>query len=782
MVGKLLARSLGLMLFTLAVVQFAISHYWSQSTSGRTSPAVTALIPLEQKVLYQSRCNFREETRAHNERVNRILCLKLSPKERSQRECSFRSVDHKLQEVVARGGYRGIVVAGTLDTRSWRGQWGRAVLERLARRGFLGVFHDPGQTSDVDRLQDHLYSARDVVSLVRVLRNRRALCLALGPADARLFRHFRSCFTWLDISMDPQRDPCYSAVYLDELEALRKMAHFVTAPDRGFHEKHLAGLEFDEVRYLRRNNAAVFSDDALSAMEELPSFWTVGANAISAGVSLYTVQYYRFHGWENYMGGAERYYVDLYRMFRDAAVPMVVYQCGTHAWARKSKGMWVLSLNRGDPQTTCEEQKHVFYDLVNGVSHLNIYSAFFDAPVLSASPSIGISHGVVWDNDMNTKIFMENYVTPAVKALDHIVSVDTNTLNHLQSLDYKKSYGFDFIPNYADLDEFHPPAGFKAKLESSDKVRICYPRRLYNPRGLGLVLDVLEDLLETYDNFEFCFLGRGDPPDTDKVAALVKKHSTRVFWHAADMQDMPMWYRRMDVTLVPTLYSEGTSLSLIEAMSTGNMIIATRVGGLSDLVLDSFNGLLISPRSSSLRHALVRAITDAKERNMLRRNALATAKVFSKRKWRERWERSVTRLLKRMGRPGLRPPRHSAHLCLVGIYVSGPALLESPKRLGRFIMDLLTTQSIMVFLGYDAILLPKKFGGLSAKVISRKMSFERLQFMTRRYFNTTDIDAPDVAIQHSTFRPPRAASTTFEYESLSTLPSAKAVIKACASL
>ena len=55
-----------------------------------------------------------------------------------------------------------------------------------------------------------------------------------------------------------------------------------------------------------------------------------------------------------------------------------------------------------------------------------------------------------------------------------------------------------------------------------------------------------------------------------------------------------------DVAVVPTLYSEGTSLSCIEAMCAASAVLVTGVGGLSNLVLDDYNGLLVPPTREAL--------------------------------------------------------------------------------------------------------------------------------------------------------------------------------------
>jgi glycosyltransferase involved in cell wall biosynthesis len=52
------------------------------------------------------------------------------------------------------------------------------------------------------------------------------------------------------------------------------------------------------------------------------------------------------------------------------------------------------------------------------------------------------------------------------------------------------------------------------------------------------------------------------------------------------------FFREADIFIYPS-YSEGMPIAVIEAMACGLPIIATRVGGLPDLVIDGFNGVLV---------------------------------------------------------------------------------------------------------------------------------------------------------------------------------------------
>jgi len=52
------------------------------------------------------------------------------------------------------------------------------------------------------------------------------------------------------------------------------------------------------------------------------------------------------------------------------------------------------------------------------------------------------------------------------------------------------------------------------------------------------------------------------------------------------------WYARSDILVLPSLW-EGYGIVLLEAMSFGLPVIATRVGGIPEIVSDGRNGLLV---------------------------------------------------------------------------------------------------------------------------------------------------------------------------------------------
>jgi glycosyltransferase involved in cell wall biosynthesis len=77
------------------------------------------------------------------------------------------------------------------------------------------------------------------------------------------------------------------------------------------------------------------------------------------------------------------------------------------------------------------------------------------------------------------------------------------------------------------------------------------------------------------------------------------------------------WLAHLDVLLMPSLH-EGLPYTLLEAMSLGVPIVASRVGGLAEVLLDGETGLLLNPGEfSSMAHLLVHLAADPESRRRL---------------------------------------------------------------------------------------------------------------------------------------------------------------------
>ena len=77
-------------------------------------------------------------------------------------------------------------------------------------------------------------------------------------------------------------------------------------------------------------------------------------------------------------------------------------------------------------------------------------------------------------------------------------------------------------------------------------------------------------------------------------------NSRRVTIEAVPHDKMYELLNRSHIAVIPSTYSEGTSLSCLEAMAAGCAIVATDIGGLCNIVIPDFNGILVRPNVSDI--------------------------------------------------------------------------------------------------------------------------------------------------------------------------------------
>ena len=99
-------------------------------------------------------------------------------------------------------------------------------------------------------------------------------------------------------------------------------------------------------------------------------------------------------------------------------------------------------------------------------------------------------------------------------------------------------------------------------------------------------------------------------------------------WFAGERADVPDIMRGLDCFVLPSL-AEGVSNTILEAMASGLPVVATRVGGNSELIESGMTGTLVPPANSE---ALARAMLGYyNDRGTARRHAKAAHRVVEAR-------------------------------------------------------------------------------------------------------------------------------------------------------
>lgn len=414
----------------------------------------------------------------------------------------------------------------------------------------------------------------------------------------------------------------------------------------------LKQVDRTELRQIASENTwEIRATAVLERINQSPQGLCTLSDFTSSGmVSVESVTFFKYDGTTYYSGGAERYLLDLDEICREMGIYFRIYQYASYPWVRFYNNTEVVGLaaekndvNEYNVQLI-EEMASKFARETRLRGAVNIYSPFYIIDEKDTIPSIGISHGISWDSEWNhftdgsTFWQINKNIIDAAELCGHMISVDTNTCNWFQTLDYNIGRKLCYVPNYVNNQEFCPRENFE---QLRDPIIITYPRRLYGARGLYIALEILDDVLTKYPNVEFHFVGKGFENDIKHVQKKVNQWNGRVKMYSRPPNEMCEVYQQTDITLIPTMYSEGTSLSCLEALSSGNAVICTRIGGLTDLILDGYNGLLVEPNGEALKQAVFSLLDHPEKIAELKRNAILTAQAFSKEKWKAQWKQTI---------------------------------------------------------------------------------------------------------------------------------------------
>jgi len=166
-----------------------------------------------------------------------------------------------------------------------------------------------------------------------------------------------------------------------------------------------------------------------------------------------------------------------------------------------------------------------------------------------------------------------------------------------------------------DNEKFSPPKD-KSKVRqklglAEDDIVAIYVGAVADFKGINELVTVAEGLLEKYCNFRLVCLGDG--PAIEKLVQLgasVGRDNAVVLPGLVSPQEVPTYLQASDFMVFPS-HSEGMPQSILEAMDCGLPVVATRVGGIPEAVVDGETGILIDAKNTGqLRGAMEKMIND----------------------------------------------------------------------------------------------------------------------------------------------------------------------------
>ncbi|MBI1884590.1 MAG: glycosyltransferase family 4 protein [Chlamydiae bacterium] len=196
-----------------------------------------------------------------------------------------------------------------------------------------------------------------------------------------------------------------------------------------------------------------------------------------------------------------------------------------------------------------------------------------------------------------------------------VIAISTQVREHLQRDFRVKPQKIHLIYNGTDLRKYQslPSEGEKEKLLSQLKLKKEIPRigivaRLSPVKGHHFLLGALHELSK--ERPVRCVVV-GDGPTRQEFLSEVERLGLKEIIRWIPWVDDPKAVLNiLDVFVLPSL-QEGLSLSILEAQASGIPVVASNVGGISEVVIEGQTGLLVPPQNSgALKKALACLLDD----------------------------------------------------------------------------------------------------------------------------------------------------------------------------
>ncbi len=198
------------------------------------------------------------------------------------------------------------------------------------------------------------------------------------------------------------------------------------------------------------------------------------------------------------------------------------------------------------------------------------------------------------------------------------------------------------IPNGVDLSRFNglSRVDIRTQLGICNEKVILFVGRLSPIKGLKYLLAAMKIIADRDRNVKLFLVGDGEEREYLKELVRnlnIKQHVT--FIGKVPNEKVPEYMVASDIFVLPSL-SEGFPVVTLEAMAAGLPIVASRVGGLPEIIKSGENGFLVEPKNpKEIADKLWLLLEDEELRTKMRSNNKEMAKDYSWEKVSENLER-----------------------------------------------------------------------------------------------------------------------------------------------
>lgn len=220
-----------------------------------------------------------------------------------------------------------------------------------------------------------------------------------------------------------------------------------------------------------------------------------------------------------------------------------------------------------------------------------------------------------------------NFIEKQTVVMADHVSAPSQHIKDTVAGDYRiASQRIEVVPHPVDEESFRAVE----RSNSNGSVRILFAGRIEKIKGVETLARAIPAVVKEVLDCAFTFLGNDTNSGENRgslrreLREYLQRHNclNKVAFHdRVEKEELIAYYQQSDITVVPSFY-ESLGFVCLEAMACGKAVIASKAGGLQEIIRDGQNGFLIhAGDSEGLAQKIIALCENADLRNRLGREA-----------------------------------------------------------------------------------------------------------------------------------------------------------------
>ncbi|EPY6466765.1 glycosyltransferase family 4 protein [Clostridium sporogenes] len=244
---------------------------------------------------------------------------------------------------------------------------------------------------------------------------------------------------------------------------------------------------------------------------------------------------------------------------------------------------------------------------------------------IKLSKKLSKKYNIIFTNHTGEFLFLKklpfsNLIIKKLTSHFKFIIAPSNELADFKDIRNENTYSF--LSNGVDVEKFLPVIEIeKNNLRDKynipkDRVVVICPRRWAPTKGVIYLVKAIDILINKYNihNISFVFAGNDylDYPEyRDEILNIIKNKSLREYVYLQgniDYKIMNELIKMSDIVAIPSLM-EAISLSALEGMACGKIIIGTNVGGFPQIIQNAETGFLVEPEDEEKLAQIIKDVS-----------------------------------------------------------------------------------------------------------------------------------------------------------------------------